>query len=184
MINVNGALCGTTESGGKFDGGTVFCISTTDTEHVLHSFGRGYDGLFPEAGLLDVKGSLYGTTILGGGFFNNGAVFRVSPKGKEKVLWGFNRRHDGNGPSASLVDDNGLLYGTTPSGGTFGPGTVFAISTTGSELVLHNFGSGSDGRFPYASLIKVNGTLYGTTTGGGTHGGSSGGAGTVFALRP
>jgi uncharacterized repeat protein (TIGR03803 family) len=44
----------------------------------LHRFGGGRDGLYPLAGLINVKGTLYGTT-LDGGAKNNGTVFRISP---------------------------------------------------------------------------------------------------------
>ena len=37
------------------------------TEMVLHSFGGGTDGAGPHAGVIDVSGTLYGTTGNGGG---------------------------------------------------------------------------------------------------------------------
>ncbi len=64
---VRGAFYGTTFSGGEYgSGGTVFSITTSGTEKVLHSFGKGSDGARPNAGLIDVKGTLYGTTPEGG----------------------------------------------------------------------------------------------------------------------
>ncbi len=68
MIDVNGTLYGTTLRGGAYGrrgDGTVFSITTSGTEKVLHSFGKGSDGVDPEAGLIDVKGTLYGTTSEG-----------------------------------------------------------------------------------------------------------------------
>jgi hypothetical protein len=59
--------------------GTVFSIAPT----VLHSFNGGNDGANPEAGLRNVKGTLYGTTEYGGGTgcggIGCGTVFSVTP---------------------------------------------------------------------------------------------------------
>jgi len=60
-------LYGTTEFGGTYDNGTVFSVNpNTGAETVLHSFGSGADGEYPIASLIDVKGTLYGTTEEGG----------------------------------------------------------------------------------------------------------------------
>jgi uncharacterized repeat protein (TIGR03803 family) len=71
LLNVNGTLYGTTEEGGAYGGGsygfgTVFSITLSGHETVLHSFGSGSDGLYPESGVIDVNGTLYGTTFSGG----------------------------------------------------------------------------------------------------------------------
>jgi uncharacterized repeat protein (TIGR03803 family) len=185
LIDVNGTLYGTTAYGGAYGAegeysGTVFSITTTGQEKVLHSFGSGSDGLYPNAGLIDVNGTLYGTTSLGGAF-GLGTVFSISTTGDEQVLhsFGAGRRRaplDGRSPNG-LAYAAGNLFGTTSEGGEYGDGTVFRISTTGKEHVLHTFGSGSDGRTPEASLVVVKGTLYGTTAGGGTYD-----DGTVFSI--
>ncbi len=69
LIDVEGTLYGTTAGGGKYGGGTVFSITTTGTKHILHNFGTaiGTDGSDPEASLIYVNGTLYGTTAAGGG---------------------------------------------------------------------------------------------------------------------
>jgi uncharacterized repeat protein (TIGR03803 family) len=60
---MRGKLYGTTSLGGAYGKGTVFSMSLTGSnEKVLHSFGHGSDGATPLAGLIDVKGTLYGTT--------------------------------------------------------------------------------------------------------------------------
>jgi uncharacterized repeat protein (TIGR03803 family) len=88
LIDVNGMLYGTTlYTGGSYGGtvfsisrtgmhhaGTIFRISTTGNEHVLHTFGVGS----PVAGLIDVNGTLYGTTSYGG-TTNAGVVFAFTP---------------------------------------------------------------------------------------------------------
>ena len=151
LIDVGGTLYGTTENGGaycaRYDGcGTVFSITTDGTEKVLHRFGKGTDGRFGAAGLTDVNGTLYSTTI-GGGRYSQGTVFSITTGGKEKVLHSFGGRPDGAEPAyTSLIAVNGTLYGTTESGGTHdNAGTVFSITRGGSEKVLHSFGNGADG---------------------------------------
>jgi uncharacterized repeat protein (TIGR03803 family) len=181
LIDVNGTLYGTTEYGSSGTGGSgsVFSISTAGSEHVVYSFGHRPDGSSPLSGLIDSSGMLYGTTYYGGRY-GKGTVFSVSPAGTDAhVLHSFGKDSSGTYLTASLIDVNGKLYGTTFSGGTYRRGTVFSISTTGRIRVLHDFGSGADGADPRASLVEVNGTLYGTTSSGGAHG-----DGTVFALRP
>jgi uncharacterized repeat protein (TIGR03803 family) len=165
--------------------GTVFKIDpTTGAEAVLHSFTGGSDGDRPVAGLIDVGGTLYGTT-LDGGIANRGTVFMIDPTtGAKAVLHSFRGRDgDGDRPAAGLIDVGGTLYGTTLVGGVHGGGTVFKIDpATGAEAVLHSFG-GSGGRFPQAGLIHFGGRLYGTTGNGGSHGCSEG-CGTVFKINP
>ncbi len=143
---------------------------------VLHSFGKRHDGGTPYASLLDVNGTLYGTTYQGGEY-GDGTVFSVTTTGTEHVLHSFGSGQDGSGPYASLLDVNGTLYGTTVAGGKYTFGTVFSITTTGTEHVLHSFGGGYDGNGPDASLLSVNGTLFGTTSRGGRYG-----LGTVFSI--
>jgi uncharacterized repeat protein (TIGR03803 family) len=192
LIAINGAVYGTTSQGGASNAGTIFEVSASGTEYVLYNFKGGTDGAYPQAGLIAVNGLLYGTTLEGGAN-NAGTVFDVSTSGKEHVLYSFGSgRADGAFPYAGLIDLKGSLYGTTSGGGTgnckpySGCGTVFAVSTSGTEHVLYSFGNISgDGTDPDAGLIAVNGTLFGTTAAGGT--GNClpyPGCGTVFEITP
>ena len=189
LIDVNGTLYGTTYRGGtgsECDGtggcGTVFSVSTTGAETVLHSFGYGSDGSLPIAGLVDVNGTLYGTTEYGGAY-GAGTVFGIRTTGAETVLHSFGYGSDGATVMAGLTNVKGTLYGTAPFGGAHGRGTVFSISTTGTFTVLHSFrGPPHDGSEPYANLIYVKGLLYGTTIRGGSVGDRDLGDGTVFSI--
>jgi uncharacterized repeat protein (TIGR03803 family) len=200
LVDVNGTLYGTTFKGGggyaciteTFACGTVFSITTSGTENLLHSFDGHPDGALPTGDLIHVKSALYGTTDFGGKQhhgYGNGTVFSITPEGTEKVLYRFGAGNDGRKPTSGLIEFKGKLYGTTIIGGTYGStyscrysgycGTVFSITLGGRETVLHNFGSGADGAGPHASLLVLNGNLYGTTYAGGTYG-----KGTVFTITP
>ena len=209
LIDVGGTLYGVTRQGGSntcayptssyyFGCGAVFGITPGGAEKVLYSFAPPPDGHKPWASLLDVGGTLYGTTNEGGsntcGYstyrLECGTVFSLTLGGTEKVLHSFNGT-DGWYPVASLIEAKSKLYGTTKHGGADsrcdgGCGTVFSITRTGREKALHSFGAGGDGAEPAASLIEVKGTLYGATIGGGAYGcGSYGyGYGTVFSITP
>jgi uncharacterized repeat protein (TIGR03803 family) len=164
--------------------GTVFAISISGAERVLYTFRGSSDGANPQAGLLNVSGTFYGTTV-NGGANNKGTVFPLTRHGDETVLHSFGGSGDGANPEASLIDVNGTLYGTTRNGGSYGYGTAFSIDTSGAETVLHSFAGPPDGQFPVASLLDVGDMLYGTTAGGGSSacgGGSFHGCGTVFKM--
>lgn len=185
--DASGNLYGTTLSGGQYSDGTVFKVTSSGTETVLHSF-AGYpsDGSYPELGslTLDAAGNLYGTTS-GGGEFGEGAVFKVTATGTgtESILYSFCAQSgctDGSTPFGGMARDNGgNLYGATDLGGTYDDGVVFKLTTGGIERVLHNFKSSpTDGAYPESNLIRdSSGNLYGTTYTGGA---SS--AGTVFKV--
>ncbi|HEX3458932.1 MAG TPA: choice-of-anchor tandem repeat GloVer-containing protein [Candidatus Baltobacteraceae bacterium] len=190
LINVKGTLYGTTSEGlGSGGTGSVFSITQSGTEKVLHAFGgTSCDGSVPYAGLLNVKGTLYGTTYYGGAH-TIGIVYSITPSGTETVLYsfcGFNC-YDGLEPEAGLINVEGTLYGTTSGGGAIGYGTVYKITRGGKESVLHSFGY-ADGAYPYASLIDVKGTLYGTTLSGPSYTCRNymylEGCGTVFSITP
>ena len=131
VMDSAGNLYGTTLAGGMKGDGTVFKLSPTGTETILHSFTGGTsDGSGPLAGLIiDNAGNLYGTTP-SGGTKGDGTVFKVSPTGTETVLYSFaGGPTDGANPVGNLVMDSaGNLYGTTTYGGANGGGTVFKIN--------------------------------------------------------
>jgi uncharacterized repeat protein (TIGR03803 family) len=185
LLNVGGTLYGTTtEGGGTGCGGagcgTVFAIGPNGGERVIHAFaGSPSDGATPLGGLVNVGGTLYGTTNDGGantcGSVHCGTVFSIGVNGGENVIYNFKGGSDGELPEGDMVKVGALLYGTTLEGGGHTGcdtgltcGTVFSISTGGGEQVIHAFaGVGSDGGNPSGALIQISGTLYGTTEFGG-----------------
>lgn len=177
LVDLNGTFYGTTYSGGANAAGTVFSVTRTGKYHVLHSFNGGKrDGQGPQAGLVALKGTLYGTTSAGGAS-NDGTVFSITPGGAERVLHSFSGS-DGADPYATLIVVNGDLYGTTLRGGNHNGGTAFRISPSGSEKVLYKFCGPYDGCGPSGNLVEVNGVLYGTTTLGTVDG-----FGAIFKLK-
>lgn len=193
VINIGSSLYGTTYYGGKHTChygygkgcGTVFSLHPkTGAETVLHSFvsSRAHptDGRFPDSGMIDVDGLLYGTTLDGGTSPDGGTVFSVVPTTGAEIAYSLS---SGGSPGGGLIDLKGMLYGTLGLGGTYGKGVVFLFNPkTGAQTVLYSFCSQqdcTDGSEPSGGVIDVGGRLYGTTTSGGKYD-----AGTVFSLDP
>jgi uncharacterized repeat protein (TIGR03803 family) len=174
LTNANGTLYGTTYYGGGAFGGTVFSITASCKETVVHSFGSGSDGVGPSGGLINAGGTLYGTTHYGGGSGDYGTVFSVTPGGTYNLLHSF-AFSDGANPWAGLANVRGTLYGATIVGGESGFGTIFSITKSGSYDTLYGFAKKGD--CPFASMINVSGVLYGTTYGCNRYG-----YGTVFKI--
>ncbi len=182
-LDINGTLYGTTYKGGAVDRGTVFKMTLSGGETVLHSFiGGATQGSYPRAGLVYFRGTFYGTTSGGGNpackgcgkNLGDGTVFAITPSGKEKVIYKFKGYPtDGAFPYGKLLFHNGIFYGTTQSGGancavSGGCGTIFSITPSGTEKMLYSF-LPKEGSFPVAGLIELNGKFYGTTPLGGEH---------------
>jgi uncharacterized repeat protein (TIGR03803 family) len=141
LLNFGGGnLYGTTEYGGSFGNcpafgcGTVFRITTGGAETMVYPFAGGTgDGANPQAGLINVGGSLVGTTVYGGPTANCGGgcgtVFRMTTGGVVLNRYIFlGGTGDGAIPTASVIDVGGNLWGTTQIGGASGDGTVFKIN--------------------------------------------------------
>jgi uncharacterized repeat protein (TIGR03803 family) len=99
----------------------------------LNGFSGALDGANPNAGLIDVNGTLFGTTLYGGSHNDSGTIFSISKTGKETVFHSFGEPGDGVQPEAALIDVKGTFYGTTRAGGAYDGGTVFSITTHGKE---------------------------------------------------
>lgn len=159
-------------------GATSARTATSAQYKVLFQFAGGIQGELPQSGLIDVNGTLYGTTYQGGVKTAScqkgcGIVYSVTTSGSEKTLYDFQGYpSDGESPLGDLLDDNGTLYGTTTGGGGVGQGTIYSISPAGKEKVLLQFDQygttrgHEGGALPAAGLIHENGMLYGTTVKG------------------
>ena len=137
LASIDGTIYGATHGGGSTTCsggcGTVYSLTSSGKEHVLHEFDSKTEGVTPYTGVLAVGSALYGsapTWIQGGG-----SIFKVTTSGKESTLHEF-RPYDKDGTSpyglVTLLD--GALYGTTGFGGDvsqknpYGYGTIFNVS--------------------------------------------------------
>ena len=204
IMDATGALYGTNASGGTLGCGTFFQLvppTTTGgnwTENTLANFPCSGDaGSDPEGIIRDpVTGVFYGS-VLYGGAFGGGWVYRLTPPTSGgswtyTVLHNFNpyaaapEYAQGCEPWSVVLGPNGDLYGTTLYCGT-GGGVVYKLSPpTGggenwAETVLYTFGSSAtslSGNQAYG-LTFDQGVLYGVTPLGG-----STGNGTIYSLSP
>jgi uncharacterized repeat protein (TIGR03803 family) len=207
LLDSAGNLYGTTFTGGDNAAGIVYELTPGGggswSESTLYSFGSSAtDGAHPIASLIfDQAGNLYGTTQKGGAH-TAGTVFELVSEGggvwSESILYDFQGKPDGGGPTAPLAfDAAGNLYGTTAEGGSTqmnycfinefnGCGTVFELTPQAggwSETVLHDFGQNSDGHWPIGGVvIDSAGNLFGTTIAGTSPSHCQAGCGIAYEL--
>jgi uncharacterized repeat protein (TIGR03803 family) len=146
----DGSYYGTTYQGGEYNAGTVFKITPSGTYTLLHSFSfqaPTYDGQLPIAGLtLGTDGNFYGTTAYGG-TQNGGAIFEITPAGKETVLYNFCvvSCYDGFIPTTPMVlHTDGIFYGNT-AGNSNGGSVFYSFKTKLKPFVKLVTWSGKDG---------------------------------------
>ena len=204
-IDGHGNLYGTAQSGGHVGGpcgngcGTVFELKRVGSGFLynpLYSFQGGNDGAEPETALtIGPNGSLYGTTIYGGGSGNYGTVFNLKPSPtfcqttscpwRETQILDLNGFEGGEAFGQLTFDASGNIYGTAASGGSGGQGVVFELSPSNgnwTENILYSFtvGRNGGGYQPLAGVIFDRaGNIYGTSQWG-----SQGGYGAVYQLTP
>jgi uncharacterized repeat protein (TIGR03803 family) len=207
-LDAAGNLYGTTSGqayGGGAGNGAVYKLTHKNGTWVftpLYTFAGGNDGNDPEAGIVfGPGGSLYGTTIYGGGSTNCpygcGTVFKLQPQAaacktalcpwKETVLYRFQGGSDGSCPGwGNLVfDQSGAIYDTAGEGGntcTVGWGVVYKLTPSGqsyTQSVLYRFTGGQDGGYPFGAVVfDKAGNLYTPATG------TTGVPATVIELTP
>jgi uncharacterized repeat protein (TIGR03803 family) len=184
VLGNDGNFYGTTTTGGTSNNGTVFKVTPSGAESVLHSFAGGTaDGNYPYAALILGKdGNFYGTTAAGGAG-GNGTVFKITAEGAESIIYAFaGGATDGSTPHAALIQgSDGDFYGTTQMAGANGVGTVFKVTPTGTATLLHSFfGGATDALRVQAALTEgSDGNFYGSSLNGGANG-----YGTVFKVTP
>ena len=197
LQGADGNLYGTTSTGGNFNNGSVFKITTAGKLTTLYSFCKLVacaDGKTPAGALIQATdGNFYGTTFLGGGH-NQGTIFTLKPTGALTTLYSFCPQAgcpDGANPISALVQDtNGEFYGTAMDGGSTafscdgagnggtaaGCGTVFSLSVGLSPFLSLLSTSGKVGAkvgmlgqgFDSSSVVKFNGVMATTRTVTGT----------------
>jgi uncharacterized repeat protein (TIGR03803 family) len=174
----DGNLYGTTSSGGSFDRGTIFKMTTAGVVTVVNAFANADDGWFPEGPLLHASdGNFYGTTSFGGPSFT-GSVFKMTAAGAVSLVYGFPADAPQGSPAHTLVQSGQDLYGTTQQSSNLGGGAVFKVTMAGAYSLVRAFPGRTAGSTPRAPLIQAsNGLLYGTTFYGG-----AANIGTIFSI--
>lgn len=115
-----GNFYGTTEYCGSSNYGTIWEVSKTGKETILHNFAGGSsDGCNPAAGVTrDSKGNLYGVTYGCGANKGSGTLYELSAGGTLTLLYSFGGSDGSSGPIGEVLRTaKGALFGTalTPS---------------------------------------------------------------------
>ncbi len=129
-LGPDGALYGTTSTGGSGGYGVVFRVTPDGGSFsVLHNFQNDRDGRQPEAALIYARnGTFYGTTSTGGAN-GRGTVFRLTPDGQQfATVASLDGAGSGDNIPANIIRGNdGQLYGMAQAGGANNRGTIFEV---------------------------------------------------------
>jgi uncharacterized repeat protein (TIGR03803 family) len=196
-LDTAGNIYGTTSSGGGTQSaGTVFKMTPKGVETVLYKFTISTGNVCGPAGniLRDGVGNIYGATLCGG-LFGGGALFKLTPKNAESVIYNFCTDElcsDGGDPEYIVRSPQGNFYVNVQLMQE-GAGGVVEVSSNGTEPSPSNgyefcgagfFGSPcTDGARPRGPMLLSGGDLYGTTFAGGSSAtDSANGGGAVYEL--
>ena len=175
---VGTAWLGTTQTGGSGFAGTVYQIPDGGELATVCPFGQGL-GNTPYGALVEASdGNLYGTTMYGGLYYDQGTVFRLGKDGQVSTMHSFNQR-DGRYPSGGLVQgSDGALFGVTYAGGAENNGAAFRLELGGDFSLLHSYTYQDEtGDYPSALALGPDGEMYAPTTDSGLSG-----TGTIYRL--
>ena len=178
-LGSNGVLYGTTQSGGLYNDGTVFSITTNGAFQTLVSFNIT-NGSNPQAALTQgTDGYFYGVTEAGG-TNADGTLFKMTSDGALTTLFAFTNESSVNPYAALVQGTNGSFFGATENTYTVGDGNIFEWTPRGTLDLVYSFTGGLDGNAPVGALVQgTDGDFYGMTSAGGAH--SHGG---VFKMTP
>ena len=169
----DGAMYGTTNLASTAQYGTCGSVYRVDaagnktTLHLLNDFFA--DGCQPAGQLVPAPdGWLYGTTM-GGGTYQAGVIFRVSPAGAYEVVHVFDPAHEHatGGQSGLTLGADGLFYGTGSDGQNGGSVYVFRPAD-GTVTPLHLFPDALGSPYPNGVVFGGDGLLYGVSFYGGS----------------
>jgi uncharacterized repeat protein (TIGR03803 family) len=169
-----GNLYGTTSSGGTNNYGTVFKLSSSGKESVLHRFQAGSDGSAPLAGVIrDSAGNLYGTASGASG--GSGVLFKIDASNHYSVQYELDINHYGL-PESDLI----FCYTSGICGTQYmcEGGAVWEFTKSGEYKVLYSPADYYAGCWLAGAVVQDKaGNLFGTASGGG-----GGDAGTLFEV--
>ena len=179
----DGALYGTSGSGGAHNSGSLFKVIAPGTVRVLYDFCAQLncaDGNGPLGLTLRPDGHFLGATIVGGAS-DRGTIFDITQAGNLTQLYNFTGGADGAYPWSITLGPDGDFYGIAFNGGNRSScGTAFSLVPTPTGALfylLHKFAQAIQGCGPDSLALGRDGNFYGTTFMGG-----SSGFGTVFKM--
>jgi uncharacterized repeat protein (TIGR03803 family) len=165
----DGNFYGISSNGGTGQAGTIFRVTPSGTLTTLYEFyGLGTPAQYPSetvlGGLIEgADGNFYGCVPR---LYNpvqnpdDGAVFRVTPKGTFTTLASFTTP-SGEYPTGPVLGTDGNLYGTAVEGGAHNDGTFYRLTPQGKLTTLTAF-SGTNGFMPESIVQGKDGDFYGT----------------------
>jgi uncharacterized repeat protein (TIGR03803 family) len=184
VLDSTGDLYGLTNGGGTY-GGTFYEITAAGTEKVLHNFGPAPDGMYPGWGPVHYGGNYYGVTIGGGANTcvdsGCGTVFKVTPSGKETVLYNFTGGSDGSYPHELVGDSQGNMYGISTNTQDNTTAAIFEINSAGDFSIAYNGSYVSGIGF---IIMGTDGSLYASSSGGDDSSGAPNGFGQILRVTP
>jgi uncharacterized repeat protein (TIGR03803 family) len=184
VLDSAGDLYGVTNGGGTH-GGTFYEITAAGTEKVLYNFGPAPDGMYPGWGPVLSGGNYYGVTIGGGANTcvdsGCGTVFKVTPAGKETVLYNFTGGSDGSYPHELVGDSQGNMYGLSTNTQDNTTAAVFEINSAGDFSIAYNGSYVS--QIAYI-IMGTDGSLYASSSGGDDSSGAPTGFGQILKVTP
>jgi uncharacterized repeat protein (TIGR03803 family) len=184
VLDSAGNLYGLTFGGGTNYNGTFYEITAAGAEKVLYSFGNAPDGAHPGSGPISYGGNYYGVTIDGGAntCYNGscGTVFKITPSGKETVLYNFTGGSDGLNPWELIGDSKGNFYGLSKTQDNT-TAAVFEINSVGDFSIAYNGSYVS--QIGYI-IMGTDGSLYASSSGGNDGSCEPNGCGQILQLTP
>jgi uncharacterized repeat protein (TIGR03803 family) len=195
LIDAGGNLYGTSLYGGIYGSasggyGTAFKVTPQGVLTVLHNFGNGADGQVPEGNLTwDAAGNVYGTTYVGGSS-GVGTVYKLTPDGKETVLYNFGYQGLSNTQPGGGVtlDARGNLYGFfyRAFNFTYDGGDIFKLTPQGVFSTVYHWCPYGEACFNKTGTNGPSGNLITNSAGGffGVTVGFQSVPGVVFELSP
>ncbi len=183
VLGASGSFYGTTQLGGVNSAGTVFQVTPSGSETVIHAFNEPVDGAYPECTLdMAANGDFYGVTSGNPTENDYGTFFQLTPSNALTTPYVFSSSATApSSPEFGVAQgSDGSFYGVTSTGGQYGYGAVYKVTASGTAATLYSFSDQSDGGSPYGGLaLGADGNFYGTTSDDGSNE-----SGTVFKITP
>ena len=160
VMDAQGNLYGTTAAGGAYDQGTVFELSPDSSGIWTETLIYNLIGQPEAAPVFGPAGTLYGTTVSGGG---NGTAFQLTRNSdgnwSENVIWTFGGSY-GRSPTVVTLDQAGNLYMGVGFSAELSP-----VEGSWKETILNTCGDNQ-----ISSVIFDGTSLYGGDYEGGKFG--------------